>query len=415
MKSIRFSHFVKSNLFTDSLLNILASLILTIATQIIAYPYLAGRFSLEEYGLILTIMGVINTIGVSFGNSLNNCRLLVQSDYDQAKLQGDFNIIFLVITILVGVFIVPLLIKILNISLFEAITYMLVTNMVAFRSYYSVSFRIIIDYKRTLILHFWGLIGFLIGIFVASITNIWILIFVSGEVFMCGYLLFKSHIIRDKYIITVLIQRTISKYYFILGAAILANVMLYLDRFLIFPLLGAGLVSTYAVASFLGKTAGIIMNPISGVLLTYYAKESNISIKAFYGRVLIFLVGSIMIYLGILLIGANVTHILYPDIVEEALPYFKIANLAAIVLIFGNTVQPLLLRYCHSRWQLITQLMYLLVYLSLSYYGMVIFGLIGFCYAILISNTFRAMLMITVVVISLEKNSKGLNTALKKN
>lgn len=401
MKSIKLKYFNKSNIYTDSVLNIVASLILTIATQLIAYPYLATRFSKEEYGVILTIMGIINAIGVSFGNSLNNSRLLLQPEYERKSLNGDYNIVFLLTSIISSLIVFTILIIFLNISPLESIAYIFVTVLISFRAYFSVAFRIKIDYKKILLTNIWGITGYLFGILVASLTNRWILIFVFGEIFSCVYIFAKSHVVHDKFGITDLIKKTLSKYYFILGSAILANLMLYMDRFLIFPLLGAGLVSSYTIASYLGKTAGIIMNPISGVLLTYYAKENYLSLKRFYRRVFIFLIVSILIYIGILIVGRPIMQFLYPTLIEEALPYFKIANLAAIILIYGNTIQPILLRYCHSKWQLITQVLYLCIYLSSSYYGMTANGLLGFCYAILLSNLFRALFMIIIITATL--------------
>ena len=408
MGLIKLKQILKKSIYIDSILNILASLVLTIATQLITYPYLGRNFSKHEYGMILTLMGVINAIGVSIGNSLNNTRLLLQSKYERKNLNGDFNLIFLCMSIISAFFIYILSIYFFKIHFLDALGCVIVTFLVSFRAYYSVGFRIIIDYKKVLATNIWGLCGYLIGIILTSVIKSWLLIFIIGELFSCVYIFLKSHIVRENFKKTILIKKSLTKYFFLMSSAILSNLMLYMDRFLIFPLLGAGLVSSYTVASYLGKTAGIIMNPISGVLLTYYAKENNLSIRNFYKRVLIFLLGSMAIYFGILLAGIPVTRILYPTLVYDSFPYFKIANLAAIALIFGNTIQPTLLRYCHSKWQLITQGLYFIVYLSSSYYGMLINGLVGFCYAVLFSNFFRVIFMILVITFTLIKRKDKL-------
>ena len=75
----------------DFFYNILASVILTGVMQVVVYPFLALKFNNQEYGTLLTIMGIANTVIVAFGNTLNNVRLIVNNDYEREHLEGDFN------------------------------------------------------------------------------------------------------------------------------------------------------------------------------------------------------------------------------------------------------------------------------------------------------------------------------------
>lgn len=49
------------------------------------------------------------------------------------------------------------------------------------------------------------------------------------------------------------------------------------------------------------------------------------------------------------------------------------------------------------------------LYGILGYFGIVIYGLIGFCYSILIGNIFTLLMLIAIVIISLYFNEKGEN------
>lgn len=400
---IKFS--IKKNskgIIGDSILNIIASMLLTFSTQIIVYPFLANNYSNSEYGLILTIMGIINAIGVSIGNSLNNTRLLIQDEYDRKNKTGDFNLIYLFTSIL-GLIVYLIIAKmIIDFSVIELIGSGLVIILISFRAYFSVDFRLKINYKKIVFSNFCGALGYLVGIGLFLITKNWIDIFIIGELFSSIFIYKNSNLVHEKFIKTNLFNKAIQKYNYIFFASVLSNVMLYLDRFLIFPILGSSLVSVYTVASFLGKSTGILMNPISGVLLSYYAKEDQISLKSFYKRILIFISASGLVYIGTLIFGDYIIAILYPSLSDQANQYSNIANLSAIILIIGNLVQPILLRYSHSRWQLITQILYLTVYLFSTYIGMKTGGLLGFCYGILIANFSRFIFMVIIVSLSLK-------------
>ncbi|MFA6707928.1 MAG: hypothetical protein WCR91_08515, partial [Sphaerochaetaceae bacterium] len=66
----------KKKIIKDVLLNIVATALPIIILQLIIQPIVAKRVGSESYGLMLTLIGVIQ-IGVGiFGNSLNNIRLL---------------------------------------------------------------------------------------------------------------------------------------------------------------------------------------------------------------------------------------------------------------------------------------------------------------------------------------------------
>ena len=76
----------------DFAINILASVVLTFMTQLVVYPSLGRWLSAAEYGSMLTLIGVINAVGSSFGGALNNARILMDSEYTSEGISGDSNI-----------------------------------------------------------------------------------------------------------------------------------------------------------------------------------------------------------------------------------------------------------------------------------------------------------------------------------
>lgn len=57
---------------------------------------MANAFNCQEYGLLLTMMGLINTIGVSLGNLLNNTKLIQNTEYNELNIKGDYNFLFMI-------------------------------------------------------------------------------------------------------------------------------------------------------------------------------------------------------------------------------------------------------------------------------------------------------------------------------
>lgn len=397
---------IKTEMLKDFTLNIIASIISTLATQIIAYPYLSRIISNREYGLLLTVMGIVNAVGVSLGNPLNNTRILLESKYKKHNLNGDYNIIFMV-CVLIDIIVVSLLSSIvLNKEWVLVIACTITSILVLFRSYYSASYRIIINYKKNLYSTIFGLLGYTVGIGITYITGVWVFTFLFGELLSCIYIFSTATIIHDKFKITKLFPISLKKYSLLMLAAILSTMMMYMDRFFIYPILGPEQVSIYSVASFLGKTGSIVMNPIAGVLLTYYSKEAKLSLSRFCKQMAIFLGTSSMFYLAILLFGLPVTKILYPKIVDSTVPIFAIANLATTVFILGNIIQPTLIRFCSTKWQPIIQGIYLFLYIFLGIVGMKNYGLTGFCYSVLVSNIAKVILMILITARTLYRNEK---------
>lgn len=390
--------------FNDYILNIIASLILTISTQLIAYPFLSRLLNSEEYGNMLLFMGLINATAVSFGTPLNNTRLLLQDKYrNVTEKNGDFNILFLY-AIVFNSIIIALITFVMDTEFtYNVIFYMAISFFILFRSYYSVEYRLIINYMKILKVSCFCFVGYTIGIFFSYMTKQWMFTFFMGELFGFLYIIKGSTLIKEGMFKTEYYHIAKSKCNMILLSSVITSFSSYLDRFFIYPVLGSTNVAIYNVSSFIGKTAGIVMTPITGVMLTYYAKENKLNLKVFYKRIILFAAFSSLFYLFSVIIGKPITRLLYPDYVDIAMKYMYIANLSSILLILSNTIQPTLLRYCNTIWQPIIQGSYILLYLIFGFLGMKINGLYGFCVSNLIVNALKNIQMIIIVHLSISK------------
>lgn len=378
----------------DFLLNIAASFLLTAAMQLICYPVLANVMDAEAYGLMLLCMGVVNVAGVALGSSLNNGRLLKQHDYVPGLPAGDFNRL-VVASVPLAFFFCAVVCSIL---LFQSPLYAalegLISVFVLLRGYYSVRFRLEIDYIRIFKMNAVGALGYASGSCFAYITEVWPLPFLFGEFLSVLYTLVKSPQLREGFSKTPYYDCALRVSRDLFSTSIISNLTIYFDRFLVFPVLGAQMVTCYTVASLLGKMIAMVASPVSGVLLTYYTKSTDGITRGVVAKRFIAIIITVLVSTGFAIILSDpVLHFLYPSLAEESLPYSPLASLASIALVGGNMLQPTMLIVCDTKLQPVIQGVHLILLVGLGCLLALYFGLYGFCFAAVVANTVRLLLM----------------------
>ena len=390
-------HLTKGKVLKDLILNILGSFILSGTLQLIIYPVIGGSLTAEKMGSLLTIIGLSNAIGGILGNSLNNIKLLHQNDYEGKELK-DFGVLIRhIIIATIGFTAIVAIIYRTQINLIDSIMLIGATVFIVLRCYITVYYRIRLDYVAMLKQVIVTVIGYFVGLAIFFVVKSWPIVFMAGELAAFVYA-YKTTEYKDelreksdnyKTIFNDFVQLSLSNS--------VGNLLLYLDRLIINPVLGAGNVTLYFVASLIGKTAGIVLTPLSTIVLTYLAKMKNSDSKKSF---VILSLSSVIMGAVIFLISIPITpfiiKILYRDSYLEASPYFVIANLSAIIMICGTLINPLLLKNSPLYWQNIIQVVYGVLYIGGSYLMMKQSGLYGFCVAAIIANTIR-MLMIWIV------------------
>ncbi|MBO4458982.1 MAG: hypothetical protein J5802_14845 [Butyrivibrio sp.] len=368
----------------DFILNLMASFITTAALQLIIYPKLKIQLDSVIYGIVLTIIGLANTFAATIGSSLNNTRLLLNESYDDSGYKGDYLPILLASNFISAIILFVLLQKF-EVDLMTKI--ILVVYMVAnsTRTYGAVAYRIIINYTKNLICNILVAVGDLLGLFVLFMTNstktAWPICFLTGELFAIIYIFCSSEIYAEGFKKTPFFVRTVKKDIVLMITGLTANILLYLDRIFLLPILGGEAVTIYTVASIFGKSIGILMTPLAGVLLSYFSqKEFRMDKKGFRVFNLVNICVAVVFMIVSHFISGWFTGLLYPDVIADAKAYLDIANAAAIVTVLGNMTLPTVLRYAPSYWLLIIQLSYLVTYLSGGILVVGKYGLLGFSY-----------------------------------
>lgn len=394
METHRIKHI--THITSDFAINILASIIYTFARQIIVFPLLASRLPEDAYGTLLTVIGLVNICTALVGNTLNNIRLVQNSRYEQQGITGDFNILCAV-----GGF-GSLIFSMVLWQMFDygIMTAVLLTAYILvsiFYQYASAFFRLKLNFKRILIGNVLASIAYIVAALLFATGTLWPAVFLIGEGAGLIYVIKVTKFLNEPWKRTPLFSETAQKTAIFMLSGLLANLLLYADRIIIYPVLGPESVSYYSTASFFGKSAGIVMTPIAGVLLGYFAQKNFQPSKKLFALVNgVSLVALMVFFAGCCIMAPWFTQLLYPSLYEKAEPYILLANLGAVVSIAGSMAQPMILKCCSTRWILIIQVIYGAVYLLSSLILLPVYQLYGFCWATILANGVRLLVLYAV-------------------
>lgn len=388
------------NISKDFGLNLLASLVTTGVTQLILYPGLAYILPSERYGELLTVMGIANTIGVACGGSLNNTRLIVQEKYDEGQEKGDFSTLLWLIALSAAVVSFVVFAFFYKQSFATTAFITLFTVLCLIRSYISVEYRIVLNYKRIFFSNVFVAVGNLIGVLIYAMVGkneLWPIPFLLGEIIGFVYIFKTTIILNEPLKKTKMFNEVVGKETVLLISSLSANVLTYLDRLLLLPLLGGVAVSCYTIASVFGKSLGILLTPLAGVMLSYYAQKGFKMSKNLFWKInfAIIAVGGFFVLIC-LCFAPFFTKILYSSMYDDAKPYLIIANITAIVNVIANMTQPSVLKFAPVFWQLIIQAIYCIVYLV---GGMIVtqnWGLWGFSVIALVASIIKVLLLFVI-------------------
>lgn len=402
-----FNRFYNLKIGKDFMWNIMASVVATGVLQIVVYPILASNYDKNFYGVILTSMGLINTMALSFGNSLNNTKLITLDIYDNEKSDGDFNVLLLYSNIIVSISVLFLGLFLFKFDFLTILGTLILSSLLILRSYFVVHFRIKLNFRAFFFNSLILAIGYAIGSLLNLVIEFWPMPFIIGEVFSLIHLLVfwkprKVAINRSSNF-----RLTMSKSTILILTSVIGNALIYMDRILLFPLLGSESVSIYTVASFFGKTLSIISAPIAGVLLSYYSTKGYLMTrKKFINSNILIFISSIGFIPFIFIFAPFMTRMLYPSIFDDAEKYIILANLGALLIVVTRMMQPAIIKFAPTYWLLLKEGMYGILYIVLSIILIPIYGINGLIGVTIISAILKILIMFIIGLYYIPNNKK---------
>ena len=399
------------NASIDVLLNLFATLMSTGTMQLLLYPRLATVLGSANYGTMLTIIGIVNVITLAFGNNLASTRLIKELDYHSLGVQGDFQILLLLSSALSGILILFVCLAF-HLVVADSIAIIVLTVSTVIKSYYIVTFRLEIDYRKNLYANIALCFGYVIGAWLLLGVMPWGWSFTLANILCIIYIAHASSIMKEPWKKTPLVVPAFRAYISLVGGGLLGNLTTYLDRFVIYPVLGAESVSTYSVATFFSKGLTLVSSPLTSVLLTYFTQgKIKLAKKAYMILNGVICVGSFIFVLICISVGSWITKLLYPTLFGSAEPYIMLATIGTAVNIAASFNGVVVLASASPVWQTVIPAISLAIYLGLCVFYATQFGLLGVCWAAIISNTARFIMNVAIGWFALSARDKCRSTA----
>lgn len=375
------------------------------AIQLLILPLVSKTMSSDQYGLMLTLISVVDIIAITLGATICNVRLISYSVYERKGLSGDFNkccIIYGSISVILSMLVSIVYEQGYSIS---TILIGIMAFMAFFFSYSQVSIRLNRKFQYDIISSLLMGIGYLSGYIIYKITGAWQFIYILGYGIggiFCGFIIGKFH--KESIKNTLLFRKTNIQILELSGSSFIKQLITYADRLILYPILGGELVAVYYAATLIGKMVSLFTNPLNSLLLSYISKPKG-GIKKYLIRILIFSSTiCFCMYWLCLMISKPILLLLYPEYYEGAMSIIHITLSSAMIEVVICVMTPFILKAFNTSVQVFISFISTLVYFMAVFIFLENYKLIGFSIAVLLSSITKIGIIIYVSIIGKSSN-----------
>lgn len=238
----------------DYSLTFLSSVATIGVIQIFVYPYVARVLDNQAYGLFLTLMGVANSLMPAFGSTLRNTRIVMNEEYAIRNCpKSDFKRIACFVAPSVAVLSTTAMSMVYHMDAFNALIMAALLACGILKAYGLFVFRLPIDPRKNLKASLASCVGYLAGLPLVAFADWWFFPFLLAEALSLAYVLKESPIFEGSISASSLYPSALKMYSYLTITNLITYCSVYIDRILLYPLLGPIAVTTYYAASFVGK------------------------------------------------------------------------------------------------------------------------------------------------------------------
>lgn len=380
----------KKKMLADSAYSVSGLVFMNAVLQLAVYPIWERRLGAETLGDILYLISLMSVFAVSMGVSVGYARMRKSVS---AKTRNTPYMVILACASLVALDVAFLISMLGGVELDLAETLLLGLLMCAtmWRYYADVEYKLYLNYKRFFIYYSLIGVGYLVGLLLFYITELWLLALLAGELFGLLYVLLRGRIfIIDDEPFTPELDFAAKLSLTFFGAEVLSTFIFNADRIILRSLIGSEAVADYYVASLFGKTAALLTVPLSGVVIGYLAKYKGVLSHKLMN--MITAGAGIGIFLGsaACTVASNIfIPIIYPDRIDAVKAYFVSANLSQILYFASNVITVILLRFARSKYQLYVNAAYAVAFVLICIPCAIFGGLRAFCIGLALTCLIR--------------------------
>ena len=376
------------------------ALVLNGVLQLMVYPSLAARLGAEANGTVLYIMALVNILGPSVGQALNNSRLVLRRQ--MGVTNGDYNAAVLLFSAagIVISFIVTARVAPGSIAAGMILPVVLLMLMTDFRYYGDVEYRLSLNYRRYFIYYVLCGAGYAAGFAVFRLTGSWLVIFLAGEAAALAYVAVTGGIFRNFFGTSGFFGSVMGKGGLLVLSYSVTNLTLNIDRIFLKNALGGEAVTVYYVVSLIGKTLVLFIAPVNTVIISYLTKEKKTVSRR---RFLLFSAAGAAVSLFFFVmcrIGTPIfIRLFYPALADMAKPLVTVVSASQILAMLSAYLFIIALTFTGERWQLLLQTLHLALTIALMIPMTRSGGLAGFARAVLIANLLRVLAVTALGII----------------
>ena len=380
----------------DFMYSMMGLVVMNGVIQLALYPFLSKQLGTDEFGVVLTLISLIAIMGSTFGTAANYSRMVTRMKGQDSN--GDYNIFLLSIAILSVIVSICGLMWLHRFSVLAEVGYLILMVVTVLRYYSDVEFRLNLNYKRFFVFYLLISVGYLAGIGLFFITHSWIIAMLCGECLAVGFVIVTGSIYKgDLFKRSEYFKENMRSLIILSGTELIAAVILNADRLILQAIDGGTSVAIFYAATLIGKMVSLISTPLNGVIIGYLTKyEGGIKKSSFVKLCLGSIVGSFVINVFCFGVSFIFVRIMYADIFELVRPYLWFANLGQVFYFIANTLTVILLRFTDEKYQLVINILFLIVFVVLAIPMTFVFRLWGMAIALVAVNLIKILIIMFV-------------------
>ncbi|MDD6659607.1 MAG: hypothetical protein PUE60_05995 [Eubacteriales bacterium] len=385
---------IKKKFAGDFSLTFIGLVIYNGALQFLVYPLLSKRLGNTAYGEVLYYISIFAITSVALGLASSNTRLVQRNNYSISNADCtiyNFAVLF-VMSIAVGI-----LLFCQKVAFIDAVMVLVIQILMALRYYTEVIYKINVNFKKYLVFYVAVTAGYVVGAIIFNFINLWWIPFVFGETAGIAFSLLATDLKHKPFTGHDNFAKFTKSTTPLLISYLLYYLVMNLDRIILRNMLGSDSVGPYYTATLIGKTAAMIVSPLSGVIIGYLTNEDSKINKKLFTKFNFIVVAGGLLFFGLTLIGTPIfTKLFYPEYYKEVLKIMVLVNFGQVMCFVSELILNVVLTFKHEKWQMIIQIVYAVVFIVLAIAMVHSVGVLGMAIATAVANAIRLILAIVI-------------------
>lgn len=347
--------------------------------QVIVMPGLGRMSTPEEFSTIILFVSLYSIVCNVLGDELGNT-LLVRTAKQSGRVGlSDYSLILGAASL--ALVTASLVLILLGVPWAVAITYLAITQFGVVRYFAVAHWKLDADFNRILFMNLFYAAGAGLGLAWTHMGGSLLAPFLLGEVLATTwvYLTLRTRLPLPRARVSPVFGATLATFGSLAFASLILNALVYLDRLIILPLLGATAMAAYYAASSMSKSLAVAINPVTGVFLARLARVEDGQRHRMALSALRF---SLPIVVVLTVVGTGISYgavwLLYPQYLGVVIGLIPLIALANALASAAFMVRPVIMRFQKSSLLIVANLGFAVVQVLGFFYFSAWWGLVGF-------------------------------------